>query len=88
MREPIISGHEASGYVEKLGVGVTGLTSDVLVAVNPSQPCGQCSYCTDCQPIHRLDMRFMGSAMLLSHEQGLFRYKPRNVLLLQKALHR
>lgn len=71
--EPIISGHEASGYVEQLGAGVSGLTLGALVAVNPSQPCGQCSYCTDGQLIHCLDMRFMGSAMRLPHEQGMFR---------------
>jgi L-idonate 5-dehydrogenase len=73
VREPIISGHEASGYVEQLGAGVSGLTLGTLVAVNPSQPCGQCSYCASGQPIHCLDMRFMGSAMRLPHEQGMFR---------------
>lgn len=73
VREPIISGHEASGYVEKLGEGVSGLTTGALVAVNPSQPCGKCHYCNIGQPIHCLDMRFMGSAMRMPHEQGMFR---------------
>ncbi|WP_313615094.1 L-idonate 5-dehydrogenase [Agrobacterium sp.] len=73
VREPIISGHEASGYVEKLGDGASTLTTGALVAVNPSQPCGKCHYCTINQPIHCLDMRFMGSAMRLPHEQGMFR---------------
>ncbi len=73
VREPIISGHEASGYVEKLGAGVSGLTIGALVAVNPSQPCGKCHYCQIGQPIHCPDMRFMGSAMRLPHEQGMFR---------------
>ncbi len=73
VREPIISGHEASGYVEKLGEGVSGLAIGALVAVNPSQPCGICHYCLQGQPIHCLDMRFMGSAMRLPHEQGMFR---------------
>lgn len=73
VREPIISGHEASGYVEQLGAGVSGLAIGALVAVNPSQPCGQCAYCLKGQPIHCLDMRFMGSAMRLPHEQGMFR---------------
>ncbi|NTJ44757.1 L-idonate 5-dehydrogenase [Agrobacterium larrymoorei] len=73
VREPIISGHEASGYIEKLGDGVSGLTLGSLVAVNPSQPCGKCHYCSIGQPIHCLDMRFMGSAMRLPHEQGMFR---------------
>ena len=73
VREPIISGHEASGYVDKLGDGVSELTIGALVAVNPSQPCGKCQYCDNGEPIHCLDMRFMGSAMRLPHEQGMFR---------------
>ncbi|WP_284756810.1 L-idonate 5-dehydrogenase [Agrobacterium sp. fls2-241-TYG-188a] len=73
VREPIISGHEASGYVEALGEGVSGLAIGALVAVNPSQPCGECHYCKSNLPIHCLEMRFMGSAMRLPHEQGMFR---------------
>lgn len=73
VREPIIAGHEASGYVTGLGAGVSDLAIGTLVAVNPSQPCGRCHYCDIDQPIHCLDMRFMGSAMRLPHEQGMFR---------------
>lgn len=73
VREPIIAGHEASGHVEAVGAQVGEITPGMLVAVNPSQPCGQCHYCGIGQPIHCLSMRFMGSAMRLPHEQGLFR---------------
>lgn len=73
VREPIISGHEASGYVEALGTGVSDLAIGQLVAINPSQPCGKCHYCGIDQPIHCLEMRFMGSAMRLPHENGMFR---------------
>ena len=73
VREPIIAGHEASGFVESIGKDVVGIAPGMLVAVNPSQPCGQCHYCGIGQPIHCLSMRFMGSAMRLPHEQGLFR---------------
>jgi L-idonate 5-dehydrogenase len=73
VREPIISGHEASGFVEAVGPGVTGLSLGTLVAVSPSQPCGKCHFCNIDQPIHCSDMKFMGSAMRLPHEQGLFR---------------
>ncbi len=73
VREPIISGHEASGHVRALGEGVSGLAIGQLVAVNPSQPCGHCQFCLKGQPIHCLEMRFMGSAMRLPHEQGMFR---------------
>ncbi|PDT14160.1 L-idonate 5-dehydrogenase [Rhizobium sp. J15] len=72
VREPIIPGHEASGRVSQAGEGVD-LKAGALVAVNPSQPCGQCEYCAKGLPIHCLDMRFMGSAMRLPHEQGMFR---------------
>lgn len=72
VREPIIPGHEASGRVNQAGEGVA-LKAGTLVAVNPSQPCGHCEYCVKGLPIHCLDMRFMGSAMRLPHEQGMFR---------------
>ncbi|MCG5479812.1 L-idonate 5-dehydrogenase [Sinorhizobium alkalisoli] len=71
--EPIIPGHEASGYVAALGTNVSGLAIGALVAVNPSQPCGNCRFCREDTPIHCLNMRFMGSAMRLPHAQGMFR---------------
>ncbi|MFD1744918.1 L-idonate 5-dehydrogenase [Rhizobium helianthi] len=73
VREPIIVGHEASGCVAALGEGVDNLAIGQLVAVNPSQPCSQCEYCRSQLPIHCLNMRFMGSAMRMPHENGLFR---------------
>ncbi len=73
VREPIIPGHEASGYVAALGADVSGIALGALVAVNPSQPCGDCRFCREGSPIHCLDMRFMGSAMRLPHTQGMFR---------------
>ncbi|MBW6422926.1 L-idonate 5-dehydrogenase [Rhizobium sp. XQZ8] len=73
VREPIIPGHEAAGYVEGIGPGVSHLSFGQLVAVNPSKPCGKCRFCLDGLPIHCLDMQFMGSAMRLPHAQGMFR---------------
>lgn len=73
VREPIILGHEASGRIEALGEGVTGLTRGQLVALNPSQPCGTCSYCQQGLPRHCTAMRFKGSAMYFPHQQGMFR---------------
>ena len=72
VREPIISGHEASGRVFEAGEGVD-LAPGTLVAVSPSQPCGTCEYCQRGLPVHCLDMHFIGSAMRLPHEQGMFR---------------
>ncbi len=53
-----------------LGEGVSGLAIGQLVAVNPSQPAAIASSAR--RPTHHcLDMRFMGSAMRLPHEQGM-----------------
>jgi L-idonate 5-dehydrogenase len=73
VREPIILGHEASGRVLAVGPGVTGLAPGDGVAINPSRPCGTCTYCAEGLPMHCLDMQFNGSAMRLPHRQGLFR---------------
>jgi L-idonate 5-dehydrogenase len=73
VREPIILGHEASGVVAAVGDGVDLLSPGDKVAINPSRPCGECSYCAEGLPMHCLNMRFNGSAMRLPHEQGLFR---------------
>ncbi|WP_435655193.1 L-idonate 5-dehydrogenase [Brucella pituitosa] len=75
VREPIILGHEASGRIEALGEGVTNLAVGQLVAMNPSQPCGTCSFCQQDLPRHCIAMRFKGSAMYLPHQQGMFRDK-------------
>jgi L-idonate 5-dehydrogenase len=73
VREPIILGHEIAGRIAALGDGVEGLEPGMLVAVNPSHPCGHCKFCLAGQPVHCLDMRFLGSAMRMPHEQGGFR---------------
>ncbi|MEZ2332793.1 L-idonate 5-dehydrogenase [Mesorhizobium sp. RCC_202] len=72
MKEPMILGHEIAGRVEALGAGVSGLAVGTAVAVNPANPCGVCAYCRNGQPIHCLDMRFLGSAMRTPHVQGGF----------------
>ena len=71
--EPIILGHEFAGTIAALGSNVEGLHVDDMVGVNPSQPCGQCRFCRDGLSQHCSDMRFIGSAMRLPHEQGGFR---------------
>lgn len=73
VREPIIMGHEFGGYIEALGPDVDGLAVGDRVGINPSQPCGTCTYCLDGVPQHCLDMHFIGSAFRLPHEQGGFR---------------
>lgn len=73
IREPMILGHEVSGYVESLGAGVSGLAVGQLVAVSPSRPCQSCKYCLEGKQQHCLHMRFYGSAMPFPHIQGAFR---------------
>lgn len=73
VKEPMILGHEVSGYIESLGDGVTNLAIGDLVAVSPSRPCGDCQYCQKGQQNHCENMRFYGSAMPFPHIQGAFR---------------
>lgn len=73
VQEPIAMGHEAAGRVLKSGDDTGALKPGDLVAINPSQPCGSCRFCEAGLEMHCLDMRFMGSAYRLPHEQGLFR---------------
>lgn len=73
LKEPMILGHEVSGYVEALGPGVGGLTIGQLVAVSPSRPCNACVFCGEGRHNHCLNMRFYGSAMPFPHIQGAFR---------------
>ncbi len=72
VREPIILGHEAAGFVEAAPEG-SGLRVGQLVALSPSRPCGECDFCQAGAVRHCLNMRFNGSAMRMPHEQGLFR---------------
>lgn len=72
VKAPMVLGHEVSGTIERLGEGVTGLAAGDLVAINPSQPCGACRYCSAGQQVHCLNMRFYGSAMRFPHVNGAF----------------
>ncbi|MEO7135158.1 MAG: L-idonate 5-dehydrogenase [Vicinamibacterales bacterium] len=73
IREPLTPGHEASGVVAKVGDGVTRLKEGDKVAINPSHPCGKCDNCRDGRENLCREMRFLGSASLFPHVQGMFR---------------
>ena len=73
IREPLIPGHEIAGVVAETGSAVTRVAPGDPVAVNPSRPCGHCTFCLEGAPRHCLDMRFYGSAMRFPHVQGGFR---------------
>ena len=82
IKEPMILGHEASGIVEELGAGVSGLAIGDRIAINPSRPCENCEYCRRDMRNHCLDMVFSGSAMRFPHVEGMFR----EVLVVPAAL--
>jgi len=73
VREPLIPGHEASGIVARIGSGVTRVKVGEKVAINPSHACGQCDYCLDGRFNLCRHMRFLGSASVFPHVQGMFR---------------
>ena len=73
VREPLIPGHEASAIVEATGPGVTRVKRGDRVAVSPSHACGRCEACREGREQLCSHMRFLGSASLFPHVQGLFR---------------
>lgn len=72
LKEPMVLGHEVSGVVTAVGADVKRIKAGDRVAINPSRPCGTCSFCQAGQQNHCLDMLFYGSAMRLPHVQGAF----------------
>ena len=72
IREPLIPGHEASGVVAAIGAGVTRVRPGDKIAVSPSQACGRCDYCREGREHLCRNMRFLGSASLYPHVQGMF----------------
>ena len=73
MREPLIPGHEVSGTVARVGSGVTLVAIGDKVAINPSHACGHCDYCNAGRLNLCRHMRFLGSASVYPHVQGMFR---------------
>ena len=72
VREPLIPGHEASGVVARIGAGVTRVKVGDKIAVSPSHACGYCDYCREGREHLCRNMRFLGSASLYPHVQGMF----------------
>lgn len=73
IREPLTPGHEASGVVVRSGRAAGALAPGVKVAINPSQACGSCAYCRQGRENLCTEMRFLGSASVFPHVQGMFR---------------
>ena len=73
VREPLIPGHEVSGTVARVGTAVTRVAVGDKVAINPSHACGTCDYCLGGRLNLCRNMRFLGSASVFPHVQGMFR---------------
>jgi L-idonate 5-dehydrogenase len=73
IRAPMVLGHEIAGTVTAVGAGVTRVKPGTRVAVDPSRPCGSCTFCRRGLQAHCTDMRFYGSAMRFPHVDGGFR---------------
>ena len=73
IREPLVPGHEASGVVARIGAGVTRVKAGDRIAINPSRPCGRCPGCREGRENLCANMRFLGSASVFPHMQGLFK---------------
>ena len=73
IREPLVPGHEASGVVAAVGEGVTRVKAGDRIAINPSRWCGQCPGCREGRENLCSNMRFLGSASVFPHMQGMFR---------------
>lgn len=73
IKEPMILGHEVSGTVEAVGPKVTKVNVGDQISLNPSLPCGRCTFCQLGQQHHCLDVWFYGSARRMPHSHGAFR---------------
>jgi L-idonate 5-dehydrogenase len=73
IREPLVPGHEASGVVAAIGAGVTRVAVGDRVAISPSHACGRCDFCRQGREQLCTAMKFLGSASLYPHVQGMFR---------------
>lgn len=73
IREPLVPGHEASGVVAGVGIGVRRVKAGDRIAINPSRPCGRCSGCREGRENLCSNMRFLGSASVFPHMHGTFR---------------
>lgn len=69
---PFILGHEGAGEIVEIGKHVDDCALGTRVAIDPSQPCRLCSYCTTGQYNLCAKMRYLGSAATVPPGDGLF----------------
>lgn len=79
IEDPIILGHEAAGYVESVGDGVTHLAPGDPVVLTPLPPCGICYYCQRGDHSLCVNGISLATMALADGETGL-RHRDRRVL--------
>lgn len=71
LKAPMVLGHEFVGIIEH-APAQSELKPGQRVAINPSQPCQQCTLCQEGKQNLCRSMRFMGSAQFFPHVNGGF----------------
>ncbi|WP_322071884.1 L-idonate 5-dehydrogenase [Paraburkholderia bannensis] len=72
IREPLVLGHEISGWVIEAGSAATHLRAGTKAALDPSRPCLVCARCRNGENNLCTNMFFLGSAGRFPHVQGGF----------------
>ena len=82
---PFTLGHEAGGWIEQVGPGVTGFEPGEAVVLNSSNSCGGCSYCLEGQE-HNCTVQNFGRGY--GRDGSLAKYvlveNPREIIKLDK----
>lgn len=71
-KRPLVLGHEFAGTIVAIGDGADRDLIGARVTVDPSMPCGRCSYCRSGRYNLCESMRFFGSASCDPHLNGGF----------------
>lgn len=71
-KRPFVLGHEFAGEIAAVGAGVPAGRIGQRVTIDPSMPCGGCSFCRSGRYNLCLNMRFFGSASCDPHINGGF----------------
>ncbi|WP_322046508.1 L-idonate 5-dehydrogenase [Paraburkholderia sp. J67] len=72
IREPLVLGHEISGWVVEAGSAASHLRPGMKAALDPSRPCLVCARCRNGENNLCTNMFFLGSAGRFPHVQGGF----------------
>ncbi len=72
LKQPFVLGHEGSGEIVATGSPFADLPPGTRVAIDPSRPCYQCKWCLSGHYNLCPWMRYLGSASVDPHVDGVF----------------